>query len=123
MDITKTLYVTDRRDWRAWLRKHYKTEPEIWLIYPKKASGKPRIEYNDAVEEALCFGWIDSILKKLDEERTVQRFSPGGRGQSTRSPTLSGSGTLVAREQGRQGGGKLSEGCIGSENSSFRLIS
>ncbi len=76
MEITQTLYVTDRKTWRDWLKKHYKTEPEIWLIYPRKATGKPRIEYNDAVEEALCFGWIDSLVKKLDEDHTVQRFSP-----------------------------------------------
>ncbi len=76
MEITKTLHVTNRKDWRNWLRKNYRTEKEIWLIYPRKATGKPRIEYNDAVEEALCFGWIDSIVKKLDEESTVQRFSP-----------------------------------------------
>ena len=76
MEITQTLYVTKAKDWRAWLKKHHKTKKEIWLVYPKKATGKPRIEYNDAVEEALCFGWIDSIIKKLDEEHTVQRFSP-----------------------------------------------
>lgn len=76
MEITKTLYLTDRKDWREWLKKNYKIEKEIWLVYPRKATGKPRIEYNDAVEEALCFGWIDSIVKKLDEESTVQRFSP-----------------------------------------------
>src|SRR5215204_331781 len=76
MKVTRTLHVTDRKKWRAWLRKHYKTEKEIWLVYPKKGTGRPRIEYNDAVEEALCFGWIDSIVKKLDEDSTVQRFSP-----------------------------------------------
>ena len=76
MEITQTLYITQRKDWRDWLKQNYKTEKEIWLIYPKKATGKPRIEYNDAVEEALCFGWIDSLVKKLDEEHTVQRFSP-----------------------------------------------
>jgi uncharacterized protein YdeI (YjbR/CyaY-like superfamily) len=76
MDITQTIYITTRTDWRDWLKKNYKTEKEIWLVYPRKGTGKPRIEYNDAVEEALCFGWIDSIVKKLDEERTVQRFSP-----------------------------------------------
>lgn len=76
MDITQTLYVIDRKDWRNWLKKNYKTATEIWLVYPRKATGKPRIEYNDAVEEALCFGWIDSINKKLDEDHTVQRFSP-----------------------------------------------
>ena len=76
MEISQTLYITKRKDWRSWLKQNYKTEKEIWLVYPKKATGKPRIEYNDAVEEALCFGWIDSNVKKLDEERTVQRFSP-----------------------------------------------
>lgn len=76
MDISQSLYITNRKDWRDWLKKNYKSEPEIWLVYPKKATGKPRIEYNDAVEEALCFGWIDSIIKTLDDEHTVQRFSP-----------------------------------------------
>lgn len=76
MNITKTLHVMNRKDWRKWLREHYKTEKEIWLIYFKKATGKPRILYNDAVEEALCFGWIDSTVKSLDEKRTAQRFSP-----------------------------------------------
>ena len=76
MEISQTVYITHRKDWRTWLKHHYKAEKEIWLVYPQKATGKPRIEYNDAVEEALCFGWIDSIVKKLDEEHTVQRFSP-----------------------------------------------
>src|SRR5215211_2800010 len=72
----KTLYVSDRKKWRAWLRKHYKSDEEIWLVYYKKGSGKPRIEYNDAVEEALCFGWIDSIVRSIDEKKFAQRFSP-----------------------------------------------
>lgn len=76
MEITQTLYVTDPKEWRVWLDKHYKTEKEIWLIYYKKHTGKPRISYNDAVEQALCFGWIDSTVRKLDEDRTAQRFSP-----------------------------------------------
>jgi uncharacterized protein YdeI (YjbR/CyaY-like superfamily) len=76
MNITKTLHVTNRKDWRKWLREHYKTEKEIWLVYYKKETGKRRIEYNTAVEEALCFGWIDSTVKSLDKERTAQRFTP-----------------------------------------------
>lgn len=76
MEITQTLYVTNRKDWRNWLKKNYKTEKEIWLVLPKKATGRPRIEYNTSVEEALCFGWIDSIQKTLDEDHTVQRYSP-----------------------------------------------
>ena len=76
MEITQTLYVTNPKEWREWLKAHYKTEDEIWLVYYKKETGKPRIEYNDAVEQALCFGWIDSTVRSLDKERTVQRFSP-----------------------------------------------
>jgi len=76
MDIGKILYVTNRHDWRAWLAENYNQEKEIWLVYYRKETGKPRIPYNDAVEEALCYGWIDSIQKKLDDERFAQRFSP-----------------------------------------------
>lgn len=72
----ETFYSADRRAWRRWLRRNYKTKQEIWLIYYRKSSGKPRIGYNDAVEDALCFGWIDSTVKKLDEKRFAQRFSP-----------------------------------------------
>lgn len=74
-DMKKMLHVSDRKKWRAWLKKH-KSEKEIWLVYHKKHTGKPRIPYNDAVEEALCFGWIDSIVKTIDEDRFAQRFSP-----------------------------------------------
>jgi hypothetical protein len=49
MEITQTLYVTNREDWRNWLKKNYKNQKDIWLVYPKKATGKSRIEYNDAV--------------------------------------------------------------------------
>ena len=76
MKLGKTLYVTNRQDWRKWLAKHHKTEPEIWLLYYKIDSGKPRIPYNDAVEEALCYGWIDSTVKGIDKHSFAQRFSP-----------------------------------------------
>ena len=76
MDIGKTLYVSDKRDWREWLAANFQTEKEIWLIYPSKNSGQPRIPYNDAVEEALSFGWIDSQVKHLNEHSSAQRFSP-----------------------------------------------
>jgi uncharacterized protein YdeI (YjbR/CyaY-like superfamily) len=70
-----TLYVKTRQAWREWLEQNYKTATEIWLVYPRKQSGEPRIPYNDAVEEALCFGWIDSITKTIDSDRYAQRFS------------------------------------------------
>jgi len=76
MKISKTLYVTDRDDWRVWLEKNHETEKEVWLIYYKKHTGRPRIPYDDAVEEALCFGWIDSVVQKIDDEKYAQKFTP-----------------------------------------------
>jgi uncharacterized protein YdeI (YjbR/CyaY-like superfamily) len=68
--------VKTRVQWRRWLFKHHITDKEIWLVYYKKHSGKPRIPYGDAVEEAICFGWIDSIVRKFDAEKYIQRFTP-----------------------------------------------
>ena len=76
VEITKTLYVPTREAWRKWLEKNHDRATEIWLIYPKKNSGKRRVAYADAVEEALCFGWIDGLTKPVDEFRYAQRFSP-----------------------------------------------
>jgi uncharacterized protein YdeI (YjbR/CyaY-like superfamily) len=76
MDIGKTLYISEVKDWHEWLKSNFNTAKEIWLIYPDKDTNKPRIQYNDAVEEALSFGWIDSIVKRNDEHSSAQRFSP-----------------------------------------------
>lgn len=76
MEITKTLYVKDRASWRKWLRENHSKEKEIWLIYYKKHTGKPRINYIDMVKEELCFGWIDGIVKRMDDEKYAQRITP-----------------------------------------------
>ncbi len=80
MELGEMLYVSEKKAWRQWLSRHHGRAKEIWLVYYKKSSGKPRIPYNDAVDEALCFGWIDSIVKKVDDEAFAQRFSPRRRG-------------------------------------------
>ena len=72
----ETLYVTEREAWRKWLSENFQTKNEIWLLYPKVSSGKPRIEYNTAVEEALCFRWIDSKIKSVDDNHSMQKYSP-----------------------------------------------
>lgn len=72
----KLLYVPTREEWRAWLQEHHETETEVWLVYPKKHTGEPRVPYDAAVEEALCFGWIDSIARRIDEDRFAQKFTP-----------------------------------------------
>jgi len=76
MKLGKTLYVDNRKKWSLWLSKNHQTESEIWLIYYRKETGKPRISYDDAVMEALCYGWIDSVCRKIDDECFAQRFSP-----------------------------------------------
>ena len=69
-------YFEDRNDWRKWLIDNFETANEIWFVFPGKSSGKKSITYNDAVEEALCFEWIDSTIKSLDEEHKIQHFTP-----------------------------------------------
>ena len=70
------IYLEDAKKWRKWLKLNHEKSPGIWLIYFKKHSGKPRVPYNEAVEEALCFGWIDSTVKRIDEDRYMQVFTP-----------------------------------------------
>lgn len=72
----ETLLVTTRDQWRAWLQANGHVKKDIWLIYHKKHTGQPRIPYDDAVEEALCFGWIDTKVKGIDEDRFMQRYTP-----------------------------------------------
>ncbi|VVB53089.1 Bacteriocin-protection, YdeI or OmpD-Associated [uncultured archaeon] len=80
MNPTNLLFVSDRAGWRGWLRRNHAKECEVWLVYFRKSSGKPRVPYNDAVEEALCFGWIDSTVRRVDEFSFAQRFTPRRRG-------------------------------------------
>src|SRR5438067_12531568 len=76
LKLGRLLDVPDAEAWRCWLEAHHTFEPEIWLVYHSKASGVPSIPYNDAVDEALCFGWIDSTVKKVDADSRAQRFTP-----------------------------------------------
>lgn len=72
----KSYYAKNRKAWRNWLQKNHLKETGVWLIYYKKGSGKTRVSWEEAVEEALCFGWIDSIAKPIDEEKYKQKFTP-----------------------------------------------
>jgi uncharacterized protein YdeI (YjbR/CyaY-like superfamily) len=71
----RTLEVRSRRQWRSWLRQHHDSETEIWLVFHKCHTAEKSIKYNDAVEEALCFGWIDSIVRRLDDDRYARKFT------------------------------------------------
>jgi uncharacterized protein YdeI (YjbR/CyaY-like superfamily) len=72
----KKVKPTSRAAWRAWLEKHHATSPGIWLVFAKKHSGIPTLSYEDAVLEALCFGWIDSLVKSIDDRFHMQTFTP-----------------------------------------------
>lgn len=76
MEIGETLRVHSRQEWRAWLAEHAHVRTEIWLIYYKKTAGRTGISYEESVEEALCFGWIDSTQKGIDAETYAGRFTP-----------------------------------------------
>ncbi|MBN1280043.1 MAG: YdeI/OmpD-associated family protein [Candidatus Thermoplasmatota archaeon] len=76
MTEEEPLFFSNRADWRAWLEHHHKTSTGVRLLYYNKSSGKPGLNHIDAVEEALCFGWIDSILKKIDADRFVLKYTP-----------------------------------------------
>ncbi|HKP29292.1 MAG TPA: hypothetical protein VJU15_07805, partial [Gemmatimonadales bacterium] len=72
----KTLLVQTPKEWRAWLQKHHASEAEIWLVFHKQHTGVPSIEYQDALDEALCHGWIDSLIKRIDDDRFARKFTP-----------------------------------------------
>ena len=76
MKIDDAIYFVTAQEWHDWLEQHHAHEKEAWLIFIKAGAGKPSIGYEEAVEEALCFGWIDSIIKKMDEERYARKFTP-----------------------------------------------
>lgn len=73
--MTKRLFKTAAA-WRAWLKRNHAREKEIWLVYYKKGSGKTSVTYEEALQEALCYGWIDSIVSRLDDERYMQKYTP-----------------------------------------------
>ncbi|MBI4333211.1 MAG: YdeI/OmpD-associated family protein [Chloroflexi bacterium] len=76
MDDSETVYALDRGEWRSWLKQNHLSQKGVWLVYYKKHTRKPSVPYNDAVEEAICFGWIDGKIRKLDEDRYMQRYTP-----------------------------------------------
>ena len=76
MKITQTFTAPDRATWRKWLTEHCASESEVWLVYYKSGTDIPTISYNDSLEEALCFGWVDSLIQKIDEQKYARKFTP-----------------------------------------------
>ena len=72
----KEVFIKNRKEWREWLSENHDKGTDVWLVFYKKGINRPTLKYEDSVEEALCFGWIDSIIKKIDEEKYARKFTP-----------------------------------------------
>ena len=83
-----TFRTSERAAWRRYLAEHFETEEEVWFVFPNKETGEQSLSYNDAVEEALCFGWIDSTNRRLDEQHCIRRFSPRKKGSAYSQPNI-----------------------------------
>lgn len=83
-----TFRANTRTEWRNWLAMHFESEKEIWLVFPNKATGEISVSYNDSVEEALCFGWIDGRLGRIDSTHVARRFTPRRKGSSYSRPNI-----------------------------------
>jgi uncharacterized protein YdeI (YjbR/CyaY-like superfamily) len=103
--MSKDLELLDlrsRRQWRAWLGRHHAGSPGVWLVFQKQHTGVASVAYEDAVREALCYGWIDSLIKKLDDDRYARKFTPRTSSSSwsainrTRYADLEAAGALAA---------------------------
>lgn len=88
MKNMKLFYTSHRSEWRKWLSENFETKHEVWFVFPMKESGEESMEYNDAVEEALCFGWIDSTIKHIDPLHRAQRFTPRRPGSPYSRPNI-----------------------------------
>jgi uncharacterized protein YdeI (YjbR/CyaY-like superfamily) len=94
------LDIRDRQKWRTWLTKHHASSPGIWLVFHKNHTRIKSIDYEDSVREALCFGWIDSLIKRLDDDRYARKFTP-------RQPTSKWSGINRKRWEQLKAAGQL----------------
>ena len=88
MNEGQIVFFADRQQWREWLMEHFETNEEVWFVFPAKASGEQGVSYNDAVEEALCFGWIDGRAGTLDEMHQLRRFTPRRKGSTYSQPNI-----------------------------------
>ncbi len=102
MEMSETLYVADREAWRAWLIDHHTDTAEVWLIFHKAGTGKPSLPYEHAVEEAICYGWVDSLIQRIDDERYARKFTPRRAGSNW-------SGANRRRLAKMQAAGKMTE--------------
>jgi len=102
LNDAEVVQLEDRAEWRAWLRRNHETASGVWLVTWKKPTGRPRVDYDAAVEEALCFGWVDSKSRSVDDERTSLYFTP-------RKPKSNWSESNLARVARLEAAGLMTE--------------
>jgi uncharacterized protein YdeI (YjbR/CyaY-like superfamily) len=102
MDIGETVTFRSRDGWRRWLARHHQDKKEIWLVYFKKSSGKSGVSYDESVEEALAYGWIDGLTKSVNDFSYASRFTP-------RKPKSNWSASNVARVKKLLKEGRMAE--------------
>jgi len=98
--MSEPIYFGSPAEFGEWLERHHETEKELWVGYWKKATGKPSLTWSQAVDEALCFGWIDGVLRGIDDQRHVQRFTP-------RKPNSNWSAVNVAKVERLRAEGRM----------------
>jgi uncharacterized protein YdeI (YjbR/CyaY-like superfamily) len=98
--LSDGIYFASPDQFRAWLEEHHDSATEVWLGYWKKHTGRPSLTWSQAVDEALCFGWIDGVLRRVDDERHVQRFTP-------RKPTSNWSAVNIAKVEQLRAEGRM----------------
>jgi uncharacterized protein YdeI (YjbR/CyaY-like superfamily) len=98
--VTDAIYFESPEQFRAWLEEHHATATEVWVGYWKKHTGKDSLTWSQAVDEALCFGWIDGVLRRVDDERHIQRFT-------ARKPTSNWSAVNIAKVEQLRAEGRM----------------
>ncbi|HSA95431.1 MAG TPA: YdeI/OmpD-associated family protein, partial [Acidobacteriota bacterium] len=96
---TKPRLFKTREAWRRWLASHHDTSAGLWIAYYKKGSGKTSVTYEDALQEALCYGWIDSVVRRIDKERYAQKYTPRKPGSIWSASNKSRIKKLIAEER------------------------
>lgn len=99
MKEEKTFYARNREEWRSWLKKNHEKETHVALLKYKKHTGKPSLSHKESMEEAICFGWIDTTIKRLDDERYIRRFARRGDKSRWSSATLGYARALIAQKK------------------------
>lgn len=99
MDSEKVFYAPDRKSWRAWLKKNHSKEKRVALLKYRKHTGKPALSHKESMEEAICFGWIDTTIKKLDHDRYIRHFVRRGPKANWSTATLSYAKRLIREKR------------------------